>query len=181
MEQLIGCAAAPPCALEAVNNGFPSLELHSRFVRASYQYQNPSAMVGLSFELGALLYQLRNDTDDVTKIAYAPCVSAGITTQDAVCGPDPNAFNPSRQSLGPSLLVVGAFLNATSKRDVVISEFNLTVITKFREAERRFGPFRRNLAWLLFNVHLGDHRQRCGLGPFYILQEFCDFFKGASC
>ncbi|XP_077524241.1 uncharacterized protein LOC144135448 [Amblyomma americanum] len=178
MEDDLTCIAAPPSALEDTNVRFPSLELHSMFVSARFQYRNSLAMVGLSFELGALVYMLKKDAPNFRSIAYAPCVTSGITSQDAICGQNPKAFDSSRQSLGKSIEAVGAFLNATTRREVVISEFRHTVVSKFTKAERRFGPFRNKLSWLLFNVHLGDHMGRCGTGPFYILEKFCEVFKG---
>ncbi|XP_075724081.1 uncharacterized protein LOC142766116 [Rhipicephalus microplus] len=84
MESNEECYAAPPNVLSSPAREFPSLETHWPLVRANATYANRRTLVGLSFEMGTMLYVLESDVVSPQGGAYAKCTSFGITSRDAV-------------------------------------------------------------------------------------------------
>lgn len=168
------CYAVPPTALYSPNPKFIGLMNQSELVAPGYPYQNSLAVVGLSLELGTLLYVLRKDAQAEQDIPYSPCIDASMTSFDGICAQ--SKYVPI--SRDGNLVAVAGYALAQSKNNVFLAEMPSTFADKYQRMASSVG-FRNRMSWLLFNVHLGDHTSNCTT-PFAVLEQVCEHFKGPS-
>ncbi|XP_065292744.1 uncharacterized protein [Dermacentor albipictus] len=168
------CYAVPPTALYSPNPKFIGLMNQSELVAPWYPYENQMAVVGLSLELGTLLYYLRNDAQTEQDIPYAPCVDASMTSLDVLCAHGQST--PISRDGNP--VAVAGYASTPSKKKVFLAEILSTFSNKYQRMATGAG-FRNRMAWLLYNVHLGDHTRDC-TGPFDALAKVCQQIKDRS-
>ncbi|KAH7957648.1 hypothetical protein HPB52_020981 [Rhipicephalus sanguineus] len=84
MEDESTCYAAPPNVIVSPMPKFPSLESHWPLVRKNASYRNGKMLVGVSLEMGTLIYVLKQDAHNLNSSAYAKCKDFGMTSRDAV-------------------------------------------------------------------------------------------------
>ncbi|XP_054923261.1 uncharacterized protein [Dermacentor andersoni] len=173
------CSAVPPTVLISPMPKFPSLKSHWHLVRANATgYINRRVWVGLSFEMGALIYALKQDARNLNSSAYAECTDFGMTSRDAICATR-KYVDRRDQHLKSPYIIYGTFLTSTN-RHVVFAEYHTTVRDKYTAARRRFGSLRKQAALMIFNVHLGDVRKKCGTDAFTIIKWICEDFRGVN-
>ncbi|XP_070389654.1 uncharacterized protein [Dermacentor albipictus] len=181
MEDEANCYAAPPNVLTSPILRFPSMESHWPLVRHNATYANGETLVGLSFEMGALIYVLKQDAKSLNDSAYASCMEAGMTSQDAICTFSKNV-DKKNQWLKEPYMVYGTYIHNNTKRHVAFSEYFTSVREKYTKAVRIFGSLHHRSALLMFNVHLGDVRKKCSVDAFSAIQWIChDFLGQRSC
>ncbi|KAH6925185.1 hypothetical protein HPB50_001491 [Hyalomma asiaticum] len=122
MKSEADCYAFPPTDLYSAH---PKMN-HSELVDPSYPYENAEAVVGLSLELGSLLYVLRKDAQDEQKIPYAACVDAGMTSQDVICQQGKYVLI----SRDGNLVAVAGYASTQSRKSIFLSETPSTLRDK---------------------------------------------------
>ncbi|XP_070389657.1 uncharacterized protein [Dermacentor albipictus] len=181
MENEANCYAAPPNVLISPILRFPSMESHWPLVRHNATYANGETLVGLSFEMGALIYVLTQDAKSLNDSAYASCTEAGMTSQDAIC-PFSKNIDKKNQWLKEPYMVYGTYIHNNTKRHVAFSEYFTSLREKYTKARRIFGSLHHRSALLMFNVHLGDVRKKCSIEAFSAIKWIChDFLGQQSC
>ncbi|KAK8786562.1 hypothetical protein V5799_023658, partial [Amblyomma americanum] len=78
------CIAAPPVSFKSRNPRFPSVRDLTVVARTGAAYNSSLAIAGLSYQLGAIIYQLSSDAPDVASIPYAQCVQSNVTSMDVM-------------------------------------------------------------------------------------------------
>ncbi|KAL3213944.1 hypothetical protein MRX96_007344 [Rhipicephalus microplus] len=179
MESTDNCSAVPPNVLSSQSPDFPSLETHWPLVRSNAKYASGKTLVGLSFEMGTLLYVLESEAVSPRDAAYAKCKDFGITSRDAICGRR-NRTDTGDQFLDEPYVLYGTFLDGDTRKYVAFAEYFTSCRDKFIRARRKYGSVRRRVAWMLFNVHLGDVRGRCGSGAFLVVKLICQEIRGSK-
>ncbi|KAL3198904.1 hypothetical protein MRX96_001484 [Rhipicephalus microplus] len=177
MEDDSTCYAAPPNVVKSPMPRFPSLATHWPLVSKNTSYINGEILLGLSFEMGTLVYVLQQNARNLNSSAFAKCKDYGMTTRDAICG-QRKTTDPHVQYLRYPYMVYATFMKGRSKHHVVFAEYHVTVRDKLQSGRRRWGSLRGPVALLLFNVHLGDASKRCGSPAFGIVKWVCEEMRG---
>nr|XP_054928490.1 uncharacterized protein LOC129385650 [Dermacentor andersoni] len=143
------CFAAPPTVWNSTNAVFLGFEKHSTLLLASESYLRKELYVGLSFEMGVTMYQLKNVSTLPEKALYAPCTDFTLVGYEQVCDPH---------------------VKLTRMDDLPV-EFGATSTSVFfydswetmkRKVDRVLSlPVRNKIAWLLFDTHLSDVTWEC--------------------
>ncbi|XP_070389658.1 uncharacterized protein [Dermacentor albipictus] len=180
MEDEANCYAAPPNVLTSPILRFPSMRSHWHLVSSNTtRYINNNILVGLSFEMGALIYVLKKDARNLNSSAYAECTNFGMTSRDVICATRKHV-DRDEQLLRRPYFIYGTFLTTSTNRHVAFAEYHTSVRDKYTAARRRFGSVRKRAALMLFNVHLGDVRKKCGPDAFTIIKWICEDFRGVN-
>ncbi|KAL1435028.1 hypothetical protein MTO96_001576 [Rhipicephalus appendiculatus] len=166
------CYSLPPNILSTVMNKYPSLLDHWELVTTKMAYKN-KATVGVSFEMGTMMYWLKQAATSVDGSIYKECNAVSMTSRDAICDSTSKILSPA--------LVQGGYVFSTRQDLVVFSEYTRTLVDKLQYAkddgEKKGQPLRRRVALLLFNLHLEDVQRRCDT-PYSNLNVTCEAFKG---
>ncbi|KAL1466659.1 hypothetical protein MTO96_042584, partial [Rhipicephalus appendiculatus] len=93
-----------------------------------------------------------------------------------ICGQEKS----DQRFLGYPLNIYGAFLEDNTFNRVAFSEYHTSARDKFFSASERYGRLHHRSVWLLFNVHLGDIRARCGADAFGVIKWFCRDYRGST-
>ncbi|KAH7972175.1 hypothetical protein HPB52_008589 [Rhipicephalus sanguineus] len=179
MESNEECYAVPPNVLSSPSPEFPSLETHWPLVSANATYASDKTLVGLSFEMGTLLYILESEAVSLHVGAYAKCTDFGMTSREAICGKR-TSTSIREQFLDEPYVVYGTFIDDETQKRIAFAEFFTSGRDKYYKAIKKYGSVRRRLAWMLFNVHLGDARKRCGSDAFTIVRLICQQIRGIT-
>ncbi|XP_050038069.2 uncharacterized protein [Dermacentor andersoni] len=179
MEDDNNCYAAPPNVLFTYVPRFPSLESHWHFVLANTTYANTRILVGLSLEMATLIYVLKQDAHNLGDSLYARCSGVALTSRDAICG-QRSSLDPKTQYIDKPYIIYGTFIRNNSRNQVAFAEYYTSARDKVFQARRSYGRIRRRMALMLFNVHLGDVRKKCGAEVFDTLKWLCHDFRDPS-
>lgn len=153
------CKTLPPAIITASNKDYPSLERHMELVdeTTDYYYGNLDVVVGLSLEMGALMYHYGSDRENALKgaVLYGSCTSLTLVPLDMGCE------SGSRARVNDTNIAFGT----DTKRVVLIFDDNNTVAEKVKYVLGR--KPRKRFAWLYFDVHTADFMSRCNMrNPF---------------
>ncbi|KAH6933211.1 hypothetical protein HPB50_013500 [Hyalomma asiaticum] len=154
MEDDSTCYAAPPTVLISPMTRFPSLETHWPLVRANATYDKGEVLVGVSFEMAAMIYVLMHDAPNLNSSAYAKCKGFGLTSRDAICGPR-KTVDQKVQLLKNPYVVYASFVNDKTSKHVIFAEYFTSARDKFTAARRKFGSVRTRVALMLFTSTSG--------------------------
>ncbi|XP_077524262.1 uncharacterized protein LOC144135481 [Amblyomma americanum] len=175
------CIAAPPVSFKSRNPRFPSVRDLTVVARTGAAYNSSLAIAGLSYQLGAIVYQLSSDAPDVASIPYAQCVQSNITSMDVICrhGP-PQPVEPVPTidvfvGKVKSTQAVGGYLTPNDRKNVFLSENGLGFNALLFDLASDGIQFRSRTAWLLFDVHL--HSPSCTPD---LLKTLCESYKHAG-
>ncbi|XP_054927937.1 uncharacterized protein [Dermacentor andersoni] len=166
MEDSDSCLAAPPGVYISPNRRFPDLASHWELIstKMSYKY---NAIVGLSFELGTMLYVLKANVTKIEDAIYAPCTHWGMASKSAVCGLLQKAL-----WVELNMYIYGSFSSNVTKSDIAFGEHIGSCGDRWRitRGERKaLGEIiRPRLAMLLYNLHLDDFQRFCTYPPFSV-------------
>ncbi|XP_054923124.1 uncharacterized protein [Dermacentor andersoni] len=177
MENEANCYAAPPTVFTSPMRRFPSLETHWPLIRSNATYTRGTTLVGVSFEMGTMIYVLEKDAPDLNGSAYAKCTSVGMTSRDAICGRR-KSVSQEQQFLQEPYIIYGTFITESTKRHVAFADYYTSARNKVALALTKLGSLPRRAALMLFNVHLGDVKKRCGADAFTLIKWICQEFKG---
>ncbi|XP_077523396.1 uncharacterized protein LOC144134333 [Amblyomma americanum] len=87
IEKEVSCFSAPPIAIDNSNRypekKFPKLIKHVEVVNPSTVYTNQHTIVGLSYEMGVLVYVMYSAPSSAKSIPYLRCKRIGVTSLDA--------------------------------------------------------------------------------------------------
>ncbi|XP_075554177.1 uncharacterized protein LOC142587180 [Dermacentor variabilis] len=179
------CRAVPPNILQSsADEKNPSLaKLWYLLKRNATDKQTTT--LGLSFEMGTLIYELTSDHNDLASAVNAECNGTALTSREALCGAA-SVVDKGKQTLAAPYLTYGGFPTPGNKRRVVFTDYLHTATARFLNVSGGTGSnnLRSRLAWMLFNVHLGDTAKRCGgILPFELEDSFCKVFlpSGQGC
>ncbi|XP_075556722.1 uncharacterized protein LOC142588787 [Dermacentor variabilis] len=116
---------------------------------ASQSYPRKELYVGLSFEMGVTMYQLKNVSALPEKALYAPCTGFTLVGYEQVCDPRVNLTRmddlPAEFGATPtSVFFYDSWETMKGKVDRVLRL-----------------PMRDKIAWLLFDTHLSDATWEC--------------------
>lgn len=170
-----GCYAVPPNVFVSQMTRFPSLSSHWELISEKMAYER-STTVGLSFEMGTMIYWLNVGMARVNTSMYEKCSTMAMTTRDALCSTGTPVY------IQGDYFIYGGFLVSKTTQGVAFSEYHLSAAEKWEKA-RRVGEgqgmkHRRRVSLLLFNVHLEDLKKKCSVAPFTVLTNLCNSFKG---
>ncbi|KAL3198911.1 hypothetical protein MRX96_001490 [Rhipicephalus microplus] len=149
---------------------------HWPLVRANETYADGKMLRGLSFELGTLVYVLKEGVKSLRAGAYARCTDFGMTSRDAICGTK-HYVDSKKQFLGDPYDLYATFLKDDVLDYIAFAEYHTSAQEKFVAARRRYGRLHHRSVWLLFNVHLGDVNSTCGADAFGIVKWFCKYYR----
>nr|XP_054927936.1 uncharacterized protein LOC129380230 [Dermacentor andersoni] len=179
------CRAVPPNLLRSrPDEKNPSLvKLWPLLKRNATDKQTTT--LGLSFEMGTLIYELTSEYNNLASAVNAKCNGTSLTSREALCG-SANVVDTAKQKLAAPYLTYGGFPTAGNKRRVVFTDYLHTATERFMNVSGGTGSnnLRSRVAWMLFNVHLGDTAQRCGgIRTFELEDNFCKAFlpSGQGC
>ncbi|KAL1420365.1 hypothetical protein MTO96_024199 [Rhipicephalus appendiculatus] len=173
-ESLGTCYTAPPSAIntgsfpepqKSLAEKFPDLMKHASLVAYDVKYSNDGAKLGLSFELGTMVYELAaNDGKSLDfNIVYSICKNYYVTSLDVVpCkldNPPPFKTLQSNFNLGyiPDRPEVIYFWD---DQDTIQAKVDLL---------RSSAKLRANMSWLLYDAHLGDLTRECSQDNYEVL------------
>ncbi|XP_054928243.1 uncharacterized protein [Dermacentor andersoni] len=179
------CRAVPPNVLSSSPQAKqPSLvKLWHLLKRNATDRQETT--LGLSFEMGTLIYELTSDYNNLASAIYSKCNGTSLTSREALCG-SAQVVDTAKQKLGAPHLTYGGFPTDGNKKRVVFTDYLHTATERFMNVSGGTGSsnLRSRVAWMLFNVHLGDTAQRCGgIRTFELEDNFCRAFlpSGQGC
>ncbi|KAL1435160.1 hypothetical protein MTO96_011088 [Rhipicephalus appendiculatus] len=168
VETSLKCHAVPTSVFDSTRlqdparttaKSYPDLNTHAALVAANVMY-NKNTRLGLSFEMGTLLYTLENITDSLDQRPYLQCKTFYITSLDVV---------DCIGGLFDYELLPGGmrFGSPYAKPDIVLSwEDGESLKYKFGGLKNSTNP-RAGLSWLLYDVNFGDFNgQNCLESPF---------------
>ncbi|KAL1475783.1 hypothetical protein MTO96_019174 [Rhipicephalus appendiculatus] len=180
------CHAMPPNSVKTNNLAHLILESHWFAVSARTTFSKPSVITGLSFELSALKYVMKEQPTSLNDSVFQPCSSVKKTGQEAVGGfcnpvslPAQWDFTGGPENyMGDPLYTYGVFSN--SSKLLTLSEYKDSLAAKFLKAVTDFGDLREDTAWLLYNVHNEGPTNHCAEPPFTVLKKFSVALKGTQ-
>lgn len=148
---------------------------HWELISEKMAYER-STTVGLSFEMGTMIYWLKNNATNVDSSMYEKCSSMTMTSREAICSTSTPVY------VEKDFFIYGGFLLSTTKQAVAYAEYHTSSASKWEKA-RRVGTskgmkLRRRVSLLLLNVHLADLNMKCSAKPFALLTHLCESFKG---
>ncbi|KAH8027704.1 hypothetical protein HPB51_007254 [Rhipicephalus microplus] len=155
------CIVVPPNTIHSSNMNFPTLARNLELVNEANQfmYGNRDAVVGLSLEMGAMMYTFSSDQELSPATAYKECKYATLVTLDMGCSSNP------QQIVRDTVMGFGQ----ETRRFVIVHDNKTTLERKFKYVLARHP--RKRFAWLYFDVNMADLVQSCGLrNPFEFLQ-----------
>ncbi|XP_075728469.1 uncharacterized protein LOC142769264 [Rhipicephalus microplus] len=170
------CIAAPPNAITSPELRYFDLGYYWYAVSLGSTFLKPLIITGLSFEMSALQYVMKNKIKSLNESLYKPCLSVKRQRQ-ALCAQTSDSGSTTVY-LGSPMFTYGIISN--SSKVLTMGELNDTLALKFAYATRTFGELRARTAWLLYNVHNLGIGNQCGDRPFYVIRQFCYFLKGSS-
>lgn len=148
------CTAVPPNAIPP-HPIYPSLSRLGELVKKSFVYENAKAMVGLSLQMGTMLYNM-NDTvnkDKLPHMPYSKCVHGSLVSQIQVCK-DEYEFKKEIPEIGTI-----AKRPKNHAKFVTFSDDKSTITTKLDKVLS--WPARSRFAWLLLDVHFLARHPDC--------------------
>ncbi|KAL3196140.1 hypothetical protein MRX96_045319 [Rhipicephalus microplus] len=170
------CIAAPPNPVSTANQRYFDLGYAWYAVSQGNTYKIPSTITGLSFEMSALQYVMKDHVISLPRSLYQPCVSMK-RQREALCEPT-NVTGSIAQYIGHPLFTYGIISNSSIV--LTMGELNDTLAIKLVYATHTFGELRARTAWLLYNVHNVGIGNQCGDHPFEVIRQFCYSLKGIS-
>nr|XP_050037129.2 uncharacterized protein LOC126533959 [Dermacentor andersoni] len=141
-------------------------DLNTQGYLATLRYTKNTTRLGLSLEMGTLLYVLNGTKSDIDKRAYHQCKNFYLTQLDTV---DCQGYTVS--TLLPGGMKIGS---PQTRNDILLSWEDEDSLTDKLDALKKSGKFREGWSWLLYNVHLGDISKRCSVDPFERVQFLKD-------
>ncbi|XP_049526457.1 uncharacterized protein LOC125946669 [Dermacentor silvarum] len=131
--------------------------------------------------MGSLIYELSSAQNQLANAVGAKCVGTILTSRDALCGSS-TTVDESTQKLDAPHLTYGGFPDLGNKKTVVFTDFKNSAAERFLRVSGGNGSakLRKRVAWMLFNVHLGDTTKRCGANSFEVEESFCKVFLLSS-
>ncbi|KAL3198916.1 hypothetical protein MRX96_001494 [Rhipicephalus microplus] len=118
--------------------------------------------------MGTLVYVLQEGVRSLRAAAYARSVARD------------NLWTQARSFWGEPYDIYATFLEDDVYNYVAFAEYHTSALEKFVTARRKYGSLHHRSAWLLFNVHLGDVRPKCGADAFSVVKWFCQYYKGTD-
>ncbi|KAL1444707.1 hypothetical protein MTO96_045434, partial [Rhipicephalus appendiculatus] len=152
-------------------------ESHWFAVSARTTFSKPSVITGLSFELSALKYVMKEQPTSLNDSVFQPCSSVKKTGQEALCQHRDFTGGPENY-MGDPIYTYGVFSN--SSKLLTLSEYKDSLAAKFLKAVTDFGDLREDTAWLLYNVHNEGPTNHCAEPPFTVLKKFSVALKGTQ-
>nr|XP_054928721.1 uncharacterized protein LOC126534210 [Dermacentor andersoni] len=143
------CQVAPTTVWNTTSAAYPGFDKHATLLLNSTTYPRPDLYVGLSFEMGVLLYQLKDPSTPRERVPYAPCTDFALVGYEQVC--DPNV-SLSRMDELPAEF-------GASSSSVFFYDSWETMKRKVDSVMKL--PVRKKIAWLLFDTHLSDVTWDC--------------------
>ncbi|XP_070378484.1 uncharacterized protein [Dermacentor albipictus] len=143
------CQVAPPTVWRTTRDNFPGFDKHATLLLSSTAYTRPDLYVGLSFEMGVMLYQLTDTSTPRERVPYAPCTDVVLVGYEQVCDPK---VSLSRMDELP------AEFGATSSSVFFYDSWE-TMKRKVDNVMKL--PLRKKIAWMLFDTHLSDVTWEC--------------------
>ncbi|XP_049527444.1 uncharacterized protein LOC119458881 [Dermacentor silvarum] len=143
------CEVAPPTVWKTTSAAYPGFDKHAALLLNSTTYPHRDLYVGLSFEMGVILYQLQDSSTPRDRVPYAPCTDFTLVGYEQVCDP---SVTLSRMDELP--VEFGA-----SSSSVFFYDSWETMKRKVDSVMKL--PVRKNIAWLLFDTHLSDVTWNC--------------------
>ncbi|XP_065292754.1 uncharacterized protein [Dermacentor albipictus] len=184
-ESRADCRAVPPNILySSAEDKNPSLvKLWPLLKRNATDKQTTT--LGLSFEMGTLIYELTSDQNDLASAINAKCYRGSLTGREALCGTAKDV-DKGKQTLAAPYLTYGGFPTSGNKKRVVFTDYQHSATERFLNVSGGTGSdnLRSRVAWMLFNVHLEDTAKTCGgIEPFELENSFCKAFlpSGEGC
>ncbi|XP_054928089.1 uncharacterized protein [Dermacentor andersoni] len=161
------CKTLPPTFITASNKDYPSLERHMELVNEASNsiYGNKYVVVGLSLEMGALMYHFADDQDKALTggSLYKQCMAATLVPLDMGCE------SGSKAHVKDTNIAYGA----DTKKVVLVFDNDVTVAEKMKYVLEK--QPRKRFAWLYFNVHMADFLKRCQMphpfAPILVLRK----------
>ncbi|XP_054928133.1 uncharacterized protein [Dermacentor andersoni] len=179
------CRAVPPNILQSsADEKNPSLAKLWYLLKRNATNKQTTTL-GLSFEMGTLMYELTSDHNDLASAVNAKCNGTSLTSREALCGAA-KVVDTAKQKLAAPYLTYGGFPTAGNNRRVVFTDYLHTATERFLNVSGGTGSndLRSRVAWMLFNVHLADTGKICGgIPPFELENDFCKVFlpSGQGC
>ncbi|KAL1444982.1 hypothetical protein MTO96_045271 [Rhipicephalus appendiculatus] len=170
------CTAAPPNSIKTDNQGHNVLESHWFAVSAKTIFSKPSVITGLSFEMSALVYEMKENPTSLKNSIFRPCLYVNKAGREALCEDDDFTGGP-KNYLGDPIYAYGAFSSAS--KALTWSEYKDSLASKFRKAISHAGKLRKDSTWLLYNVHNEGPGTDCPEPPFTVLKHFRAAVKDA--
>nr|XP_054928968.1 uncharacterized protein LOC129385835 [Dermacentor andersoni] len=143
------CQVAPPTVWKTTSAAYPGFDKHATLLLNSTAYSRPDLYVGLSFEMGVLLYQLKDPSTPRERVPYAPCTDFALVGYEQVC--DPNVILSHMDELPAEF--------GASSSSVFFYDSWETMKRKVDSVMKL--PVRKKIAWLLFDTHLSDVTWDC--------------------
>lgn len=175
------CSAVPPNVLHTFEREKnPSLAKLWHLLERNATTKQTTTL-GLSFEMGTLMYELSSEHNKLADAVYALCTATSLTSREALCGSG-ISIEDSKHKLPAPYLTYGSFPTGGNKKRVVFTDFKTTAADRFVNVSGGTGStnLRSRVAWMLFNVHLEDTAQRCAVKPFEVEEKFCKVFLVAG-
>ncbi|KAL1481458.1 hypothetical protein MTO96_015609 [Rhipicephalus appendiculatus] len=166
------CIAVPPAVFDAArlpdvadaqSAAFPSLKRQATLVSADVQYGRSNIKLGLSFEMGTMVYQFETVQEHPDKSVYAKCTVGYVTNADVV---DCETEGLTEQI--PAGLFIGVLKD--DLKVVFMWDNEVTFSTKLDDL-RKLSKLRSGMSLLLHNSHLGDFSGTCMKDPFERIQS----------
>ncbi|KAH7942146.1 hypothetical protein HPB49_021245 [Dermacentor silvarum] len=165
------CYSAPTSVLDSMRlqdpartiaKSYPDLKTHAALVAANVMYNKNTTRLGLSLEMGTLLYVLNATEMNIKKKSYRPCKQFYLTQADTV----------DCQGLTDSELLAGGmrYGSPLTAANMVLSWEDEDSLQEKLNGLKTSINLRPGLSWLLYDVHLGDLSSRCSTDAFERVQ-----------
>lgn len=171
LESEQNCICLPPSVIYSPDPAYPSFDRHRQLTSPDFHYDKASAVVGLTFQLGVLTYvlekattSLRQSINDLGRVQYQKCASAGMA--DAGLGCDSEVWRQKLHDWG----TVG-YVFPLDNRHIYISESHHGA---FHKVKHILNGSRHRISLLAFNVHLEFLRSNQCRPKFQYLQDLRD-------
>ncbi|XP_075554010.1 uncharacterized protein LOC142587020 [Dermacentor variabilis] len=142
-------------------------DLNTQAYLATLRYTKNITRLGISVEMGTLLYVLNGTTGSVDKRAYRQCTNFYLTQSDTVV----DCHGHTDSILLPGGMKIGSPL---TRSDILLAWEDEDSLTDKLDALKKSSKLREGWSWLLYNVHLGDISRRCSADPFERVQFLKD-------
>lgn len=164
LDKMGNCKCVPPAFIKGSNAKFPSLDKDMELVDMASEklYGNRDVVVGLSLEMGAMMYTLKQveAVPNFEAFLYKDCKAATLMPLDMGCESGSWAKVKDTNVAYP-----------TGTQELVLLFDDLYTVNDkitFVLGKKR----RRRFAWLYFDVHMADFRGSCGQeDPFRTIQN----------
>lgn len=179
VENRKNCYSAPTSVLDSSKlmepsrtkaKSYPDLKTHSTLVAANVMYNKNTTRVGLSWEMGTLMYLMNKSSSDFSEKAYFKCNRFQLTQRDVVdC--QGGLFDSDLLTGG---MKYGYVFNAP---DTAFSWEDEESIKEKLDGLKASSNLRGGLSWLLYDVHLGDYSGNCEDEDFKSVKFFKEHLK----